>query len=304
MALNKNYDPFDGLFDLNSSDKKETTTTVEKAKAVKKPKAASNTTKVKAESKEKKTSKATKEELENKEAPKIDVPDDFMNPPEEAEEQADNTQNSKATQTEEASHDTAKVEPEQAQELNEADTQIEAEVSDSAKTETSDSIKNEQAVTFTAESNEVINEKNQEAFDLADLRKEFPEDGNDKYLLSNSVINREDLQIGTYGGALSKDKLRKLERYATKTGMGRDSVITQILLNNYESEKLLDDDQIDQIIDDYEANSKKNSRITYRTRVFLKKFLNDRAQEYGINISVLFRYYVLDFLASIEKEGN
>lgn len=296
MALNKNYDPFDGLFDLNSSDKKETTTTVEKAKAVKKPKAASNTTKVKAESKEKKTSKATKEELENKEAPKIDVPDDFMNPPEEAEEQADNTQNSKATQTEEASHDTAKVEPDQAQEINEADTQIEAEASDSAK--------NEQAVTFTTESNEVVNEKNQEAFDLADLRKEFPEDGNDKYLLSNSVINREELQIGTYGGALSKDKLRKLERYATKTGMGRDSVITQILLNNYESEKLLDDDQIDQIIDDYEANSKKNSRITYRTRVFLKKFLNDRAQEYGINISVLFRYYVLDFLASIEKEGN
>lgn len=296
MALNKNYDPFDGLFDLNSSDKKETTTTVEKAKAVKKPKAASNATKVKAESKEKKTSKATKEEPENKEAPKIDVPDDFMNPPEEAEEQADNTQNSKAAQTEEASHNTAKVEPDQAQEINEADTQIEAETSDSSE--------DEQAVTFTTESNEVVNEKNQEAFDLADLRKEFPEDGNDKYLLSNSVINREDLQIGTYGGALSKDKLRKLERYATKTGMGRDSVITQILLNNYESEKLLDDDQIDQIIDDYEANSKKNSRITYRTRVFLKKFLNDRAQEYGINISVLFRYYVLDFLASIEKEGN
>lgn len=296
MALNKNYDPFDGLFDLNSSDKKETTTTVEKAKAVKKPKTASNTTKVKTESKEKKTSKATREEPENKEAPKIDVPDNFMNPPEEAEEQADNTQDSKAAQTEEASHDTAKMEPEQTQELNEAETQIE--------TETSDSTKNEQAVTFTTESNEVVNEKNQEAFDLADLRKEFPEDGNDKYLLSNSVINREELQIGTYGGALSKDKLRKLERYATKTGMGRDSVITQILLNNYESEKLLDDDQIDQIIDDYEANSKKNSRITYRTRVFLKKFLNDRAQEYGINISVLFRYYVLDFLASIEKEGN
>lgn len=296
MALNKNYDPFDGLFDLNSNDTKETTTTVEKAKAVKKPKMASNTTKAKAESKEKKASKATKEEPENKEAPKIDVADDFMNPPKEAEEQTDNTQNSKATQTEEASHDTAKVEPDQAQEINEADTQIEAEASDSAK--------NEQAVTFTTESNEVVNEKNQEAFDLADLRKEFPEDGNDKYLLSNSVINREELQIGTYGGALSKDKLRKLERYATKTGMGRDSVITQILLNNYESEKLLDDDQIDQIIDDYEANSKKNSRITYRTRVFLKKFLNDRAQEYGINISVLFRYYVLDFLASIEKEGN
>lgn len=296
MALNKNYDPFDGLFDLNSSDKKETTTTVEKAKAVKKPKTASNTTKVKTESKEKKTSKATREEPENKEAPKIDVPDNFMNPPEEAEKQTDNTQNSKAAQTEEASHDTAKVEQEQTQELNKADTQIEAETSDSSE--------DEQAVTFTTESNEVVNEKNQEAFDLADLRKEFPEDGNDKYLLSNSVINREDLQIGTYGGALSKDKLRKLERYATKTGMGRDSVITQILLNNYESEKLLDDDQIDQIIDDYEANSKKNSRITYRTRVFLKKFLNDRAQEYGINISVLFRYYVLDFLASIEKEGN
>lgn len=296
MALNKNYDPFDGLFDLNSSYKKETTVTVEKAKATKKPKTASNTTKVKVESKEKESSKATKEEPENKEAPKINVPDNFMNPPEEAEEHADNTQNSKAAQTEEASHNTAKVEPEQAQELNEAEAQIE--------TETSDSTKIEQAVTFTTESNEVVNEKNQEAFDLADLRKEFPEDGNDKYLLSNSVINREDLQIGTYGGALSKDKLRKLERYATKTGMGRDSVITQILLNNYESEKLLDDDQIDQIIDDYEANSKKNSRITYRTRVFLKKFLNDRAQEYGINISVLFRYYVLDFLASIEKEGN
>lgn len=294
MALNKNYDPFDGLFDLNSSDKKETTVTVEKAKATKKPKTASNTTKVKAESKE--SSKATKEEPENKEAPKINVPDNFMNPPEEAEEHADNTQNSKAAQTEEASHNTAKVEPEQAQELNEAEAQIE--------TETSDSTKIEQAVTFTTESNEVVNEKNQEAFDLIDLRKEFLEDGNDKYLLSNSVINREDLQIGTYGGALSKDKLRKLERYATKTGIGRDSVITRILLNNYESEKLLDDDQIDQIIDDYEANSKKNSRITYRTRVFLKKFLNDRAQEYGINISVLFRYYVLDFLASIEKEGN
>lgn len=296
MALNKNYDPFDGLFDLNSSDKKETTTTVEKAKAVKKSKTTSNTTKVKDESKEKESSKATKEEPENKEVPKINVPDNFMNPPKEAEEQTDNTQNSKATQAEETSHNTAKVEPEQTQELNETDTQIE--------TETSDSTKNEQAVAFTTESNEVVNEKNQEAFDLADLRKEFPEDGNDKYLLSNSVINREDLQIGTYGGALSKDKLRKLERYATKTGMGRDSVITQILLNNYESEKLLDDDQIDQIIDDYEANSKKNSRITYRTRVFLKKFLNDRAQEYGINISVLFRYYVLDFLASIEKEGN
>lgn len=296
MALNKNYDPFDGLFDLNSSDKKETTTTVEKAKAVKKPKTASNATKVKAESKEKESAKATKAEPENKEAPKINVPDNFMNPPKEAEEQADNTQNSKAAQAEEVSHDTAKVEPEQTQELNKADAQIEAETSDSSK--------DEQAVTFTTESNEVVNEKNQKAFDLADLRKEFPEDGNDKYLLSNSVINREDLQIGTYGGALSKDKLRKLERYATKTGMGRDSVITQILLNNYESEKLLDDDQIDQIIDDYEANSKKNSRITYRTRVFLKKFLNDRAQEYGINISVLFRYYVLDFLASIEKEGN
>lgn len=296
MALNKNYDPFDGLFDLNSSDKKETTTTVEKAKVVKKPKAASNATKAKTESKEKESSKATKEEPEAKEAPKINVPDNFMNPPKEAEKQTDNTQNSKAAQTEEASHDTAKVEQEQTQELNKADTQIEAETSDSSE--------DEQAVTFTTESNEVVNEKNQEAFDLADLRKEFPEDGNDKYLLSNSVINREDLQIGTYGGALSKDKLRKLERYATKTGMGRDSVITQILLNNYESEKLLDDDQIDQIIDDYEANSKKNSRITYRTRVFLKKFLNDRAQEYGINISVLFRYYVLDFLASIEKEGN
>ena len=296
MALNKNYDPFDGLFDLNSSDKKETTTTVEKAKAVKKPKTASNATKVKAESKEKESAKATKAEPENKEAPKINVPDNFMNPPKEAEEQADNTQNSKAAQAEEVSHDTAKVESEQTQELNKADAQIEAETSDSSK--------DEQAVTFTTESNEVVNEKNQKAFDLADLRKEFPEDGNDKYLLSNSVINREDLQIGTYGGALSKDKLRKLERYATKTGMGRDSVITQILLNNYESEKLLDDDQIDQIIDDYEANSKKNSRITYRTRVFLKKFLNDRAQEYGINISVLFRYYVLDFLASIEKEGN
>lgn len=296
MALNKNYDPFDGLFDINSSDKKETTTTAEKAKAVKKPKTASNTTKVKAESKEKESAKATKAEPENKEAPKINVPDNFMNPPKEAEKQADNTQNSKAAQAEEVSHDTAKVEPEQTQELNKADAQNE--------TETSDSVKDEQAVTFTTESNEVVNEKNQEAFDLADLRKEFPEDGNDKYLLSNSVINREDLQIGTYGGALSKDKLRKLERYATKTGMGRDSVITQILLNNYESEKLLDDDQIDQIIDDYEANSKKNSRITYRTRVFLKKFLNDRAQEYGINISVLFRYYVLDFLASIEKEGN
>lgn len=296
MALNKNYDPFDGLFDLNSSDKKETTVTVEKAKATKKPKMASNTTKVKVESKEKESSKATKEEPENKEAPKINVPDNFMNPPKEAEEQADNTQNSKAAQAEEVSHNTAKVEPEQTQELNKADAQIEAETSDSSK--------DEQAVTFTTESNEVVNEKNHEAFDLADLRKEFPEDGNDKYLLSNSVINREDLQIGTYGGALSKDKLRKLERYATKTGMGRDSVITQILLNNYESEKLLDDDQIDQIIDDYEANSKKNSRITYRTRVFLKKFLNDRAQEYGINISVLFRYYVLDFLTSIEKEGN
>lgn len=294
MALNKNYDPFDGLFDLNSSDKKETTVTVEKAKATKKPKTASNTTKVKAESKE--SSKATKEEPENKEAPKINVPDNFMNPPKEAEEQADNTQNSKAAQAEEVSHNTAKVEPEQTQELNKADAQIEAETSDSSK--------DEQAVIFTTESNEVVNEKNHEAFDLIDLRKEFPEDGNDKYLLSNSVTNREDLQIGTYGGALSKDKLRKLERYATKTGMGRDSVITQILLNNYESEKLLDDDQIDQIIDDYEANSKKNSRITYRTRVFLKKFLNDRAQEYGINISVLFRYYVLDFLASIEKEGN
>lgn len=298
MALNKNYDPFDGLFDLNSSDKKETTITVEKTKAVKKPKAANNTTKVKTESEEKESSNVTKEEPENKEAPKINVPDNFMNPPKEAEEQAANTQSSKAAQIEEEeeAHNTAKVEPEQTQELNEADTQIEAEASDSTK--------NEQAVTFTTESNEVVNEKNQEAFDLADLRKEFPEDGNDKYLLSNSVINREELQIGTYGGALSKDKLRKLERYATKTGMGRDSVITQILLNNYESEKLLDDDQIDQIIDDYEANSKKNSRITYRTRVFLKKFLNDRAQEYGINIAVLFRYYVLDFLASIEKEGN
>lgn len=294
MALNKNYDPFDGLFDINSSDKKETTITVEKAKAVKKPKkTVSETTKVK----EKDVPKAAKEkEPEKEESPNVNVPDNFMNPPKEAEEQADNAQNSEAAQTEEVVHKDAKVEVEQAQELKETNVQIEAEDSDSDK--------NEQAVTFTTESNEVVNEKNQEAFDLADLRKEFPEDGNDKYLLSNSVINREELQIGTYGGALSKDKLRKLERYATKTGMGRDSVITQILLNNYESEKLLDDDQIDQIIDDYEANSKKNSRITYRTRVFLKKFLNDRAQEYGINISVLFRYYVLDFLASIEKEGN
>lgn len=294
MALNKNYDPFDGLFDINSSDKKETTITVEKAKAVKKPKkTVSETTKVK----EKDVPKAAKEkEPEKEESPNVNVPDNFMNPPKEAEEQADNAQNSEAAQTEEIVHKDAKVEVEQAQELKETNVQIEAEDSDSDK--------NEQAVTFTTESNEVVNEKNQEAFDLADLRKEFPEDGNDKYLLSNSVINREELQIGTYGGALSKDKLRKLERYATKTGMGRDSVITQILLNNYESEKLLDDDQIDQIIDDYEANSKKNSRITYRTRVFLKKFLNDRAQEYGINISVLFRYYVLDFLASIEKEGN
>lgn len=294
MALNKNYDPFDGLFDINSSDKKETTITVEKAKAVKKPKkTVSETTKVK----EKDVPKAAKEkEPEKEESPNVNVPDNFMNPPKEAEEQADNAQNSEAAQTEEVVHKDAKVEVEQAQELKETNVQIEAEDSDSDK--------NEQAVTFTTESNEVVNEKNQEAFDLADLRKEFPEDGNDKYLLSNSVISREELQIGTYGGALSKDKLRKLERYATKTGMGRDSVITQILLNNYESEKLLDDDQIDQIIDDYEANSKKNSRITYRTRVFLKKFLNDRAQEYGINISVLFRYYVLDFLASIEKEGN
>lgn len=283
MALNKNYDPFDGLFDIKSSDKKETNATTKTEKAVKKPKKTVSET-----SKEK--------ESEKKEAPNHKVSDDFMNPPKVAKEQEPDTQNNKVAQTEEIVHNDAKVEPEQTQELKETNVQIEAEHSDSNK--------NEQTLVFTEEPNETVNEKNQEAFDLADLRKEFPEDGNDKYLLSNSVINREELQIGTYGGALSKDKLRKLERYATKTGMGRDSVITQILLNNYESEKLLDDDQIDQIIDDYEANSKKNSRITYRTRVFLKKFLNDRAQEYGINISVLFRYYVLDFLASIEKEGN
>lgn len=283
MALNKNYDPFDGLFDIKSSDKKETNATTKTEKAVKKPKKTVSET-----SKEK--------ESEKKEAPNPKVSDDFMNPPKVAKEQEPDTQNNKVAQTEEIVHNDVKVESEQTQELKETNVQIE--------TEHSDSDKNEQTLTFTEEPNKAVNEKNQEAFDLADLRKEFPEDGNDKYLLSNSVINREELQIGTYGGALSKDKLRKLERYATKTGMGRDSVITQILLNNYESEKLLDDDQIDQIIDDYEANSKKNSRITYRTRVFLKKFLNDRAQEYGINISVLFRYYVLDFLASIEKEGN
>lgn len=294
MALNKNYDPFDGLFDIKSSDKKEINATTKTEKAVKKPKKpVSETTKVK----ENDVTKAAREkEPEKEESPKANVPDNFMNLPEEAEKQADNAQDSEAAKTEEAIRNDAKGEPEQTQELKETNVQIE--------TEHSDSDKNEQTLTFTEEPNEAVNEKNQEAFDLADLRKEFPEDGNDKYLLSNSVINREELQIGTYGGALSKDKLRKLERYATKTGMGRDSVITQILLNNYESEKLLDDDQIDQIIDDYEANSKKNSRITYRTRVFLKKFLNDRAQEYGINISVLFRYYVLDFLASIEKEGN
>ena len=282
MALNKNYDPFDGLFDIKSSDKKETNATTKTEKAVKKPKKTVSET-----SKEK--------ESEKKEAPNPRVSDDFMNPPKVAKEQEPAAQNNKVAQEEIVRND-AKGEPEQTQELKETNVQIE--------TEHSDSDKNEQTLTFTEEPNEAVNEKNQEAFDLADLRKEFPENGNDKYLLSNSVINREELQIGTYGGALSKDKLRKLERYATKTGMGRDSVITQILLNNYESEKLLDDDQIDQIIDDYEANSKKNSRITYRTRVFLKKFLNDRAQEYGINISVLFRYYVLDFLSSIEKEGN
>lgn len=283
MALNKKYDainPFDGIFDMPAKKHEEPT---EKTKDKKAPKLTVEDAEriIKETEAEEQAAKAAIEQEINRAA---SISNDFMNPPKDEEDVPDNT-TAKGTQLEDPK---PVIEPENA-EKHTTEQKIE-ETPVPKNTEENP----EREVKTTEESNEKT--ENQEAFDLADLKFELPEDYDAKYMLANSSLSYDDLKLCTCGGVISKDKLRKLERYATRSGKGRDSVLTQILLNNYESETLLDDDQIDAIIDDYQAAIKSNTRITFRTRTFLKKFLNDHAQEYGINIGVLFRYYIIDFL--------
>lgn len=158
---------------------------------------------------------------------------------------------------------------------------------------TKESVPHNNDVVTREKKEEVVKEIN--VSDKSDKKNELPSVKEHPEVITNPDLTPSELELVGCGTTLPKSVIRFLQRRALQQEMSAQGLLAEIIKDHYEHEKLLDDETIDKIIDDYNSKMKTNERKSFMLPRYLKDYLNEKTKEYGIKINVLLFYYINEY---------